>query len=50
MWNSSLEARHRLQQYLNIIIILIILEERLEYRMLIDNLYRGIVQTPYHWT
>ena len=24
--------------------------ERVEYRMLIDSLYKGIVQTPYHWT
>jgi len=22
--------------------------ERVEYRMLIDSLYKGIVQTPYH--
>jgi len=24
--------------------------ERVEYRMLVDSLYKGIVQTPYHCT
>ena len=28
--------------------VLIQIGERVEYRMLIDSLYRGIVQTPYH--
>ena len=34
--------------YKSILLSNIDLGERVEYRMLMDSLYRGIVQTPYH--